>query len=234
MLRAATALHAHRGVERCRQAAAAELAVPLERRRPEMRRRCRLWAHLPRSPPTIAAMVWPLDVTSLAEPSPPFTVAVVAPAPAPTLPSAKSRSIAPRRRVAHVTIRREPPPVLVAAVDQVEQDCLRHDRHAHGADRDAATLLAQCGLHAPCGIEAECGTTRQHDGVHCLNGRVRRQQIRVTSTRRTTQHADRRHRWPIEHDHGNARTKQQVLDVANGYAGDIGQQVSLATGSSRM
>ena len=44
----------------------------------------------------IAATTWPDAVRMLAVPSPPFTVAVVAPVPAPTLPSANGPVTAAR------------------------------------------------------------------------------------------------------------------------------------------
>jgi hypothetical protein len=43
---------------------------------------------------TMAPTVWPVRVTQEADPSPPFTVAVVAPVPAPTVPSPNSPAAA--------------------------------------------------------------------------------------------------------------------------------------------
>src|SRR5262249_55073 len=53
------------------------------------------------------------------------------------------RSVVPK-----LAIRRVAPPILVAARQQVEQNCRRHDRHARLANLEAATLLAQPRLSA--------------------------------------------------------------------------------------
>ena len=73
---------------------------------------------------------------------PPLQLTVVAPVPAPTLPSAKSVAAARGRRIAELAIGRKAAPVLVAAVEEIEQDRRRHDRHPRGAHRKAAALLA--------------------------------------------------------------------------------------------
>src|SRR5438477_3437289 len=45
---------------------------------------------------------------------------------------------------------------------QIEHGRARHDRHPRGPDGEAATLLAQFGLHAGSGIEPECRSAREH------------------------------------------------------------------------
>ena len=72
-----------------------------------------------------------------AEPRPPLRLTVVAPRPAPTLPSANLRPRSAAARVAEFAIGRIAAPVLVAAVEQVEQDRAGHDRHARRARRQS-------------------------------------------------------------------------------------------------
>src|ERR1043165_3492789 len=60
-----------------------------------------------------------------------------------------------RGRVAEIAIGWKAPPVLVAAIEQVEQDRTWHDRHADRPDREAAALLAQPGLRAAGRVEPE-------------------------------------------------------------------------------
>ena len=96
-----------------------------------------------------AATLMPPCVAADAEPRPPFKLAVVAPRPAPTLPSAKSCRRG-RRGVAEIAIWREAAPLLVAAVEQIEADRARHDRNDGFADPQAVALLGEPGLHAAC------------------------------------------------------------------------------------
>jgi len=86
----------------------------------------------------IAATMWPLRDIALAEPRPPFTLRWWRRCGA-TLPSAKCRRWGLGGGVAEVAIGGEQIPVLVAAVQQIEDDRLRHDRHQRAADREAAT-----------------------------------------------------------------------------------------------
>ena len=62
-----------------------------------------------------------------------------------------------------------PAPVLVAAIEQVEQDRLRHDRHAHRTDGEADALLAQKTLHAGRSIEPEGRAAGQHQRMHFVD-----------------------------------------------------------------
>src|SRR5262249_1426521 len=78
-----------------------------------------------------------------------------------------------RSFVPKLAIRRVAPPILVAARQQVEQNCRRHDRHARLANLEAATLLAQPRLSARGGVEAEGGSAGQHDGVNSFHGLCR-------------------------------------------------------------
>ena len=94
------ALEAHGGIarirDRLRQAEAAEFTVLFERRRPEMRPCHRRRAErIDGDDGRDRVAGW--DERALAEPRPPLKVAVVAPVPAPTVPSAKEPSSAARK-----------------------------------------------------------------------------------------------------------------------------------------
>ena len=105
----------------------------------------------------------------LAEPSPPLRFdrrrAVAAAVAAEGEIGARLR----HRLVGELAIGRVAAPRLVAAVEEVEADRLRHDRHVHAADRDADAALAQKGLHAGRPIEPEAGAAGEHDGVDALD-----------------------------------------------------------------
>src|SRR6185437_187286 len=58
-----------------------------------------------------------------------------------------------RGLVAEFAVWRVTAPILVAAVEQVEQDRAGHDRHRRLANAEAAAMLTHIGLHAGGGIE---------------------------------------------------------------------------------
>ena len=60
-----------------------------------------------------------------------------------------------RGLIAEVAVGRKTAPVLVAAIEQIEQNRARDDRYHGVADAEAAALLAHVGLHAGGGVEAE-------------------------------------------------------------------------------
>src|SRR5262249_56892791 len=64
--------------------------------------------------------------------------------------------------VAEIAIGRKASPVLVAAVEEVEQNGAAHDRHANVPDRQATPPLAQRPPTARAGVRAEDGSARQH------------------------------------------------------------------------
>ena len=78
-------------------------------------------------------------------------------------------------------------PVLVAAIQKIHEDRLRHDGNAGGTDLKAAADLAQPGLNAACRIQPKGRAARQHEGIHGFNRHRRVEQARVTPARRTAQ-----------------------------------------------
>ena len=117
--------------------------------------------------------MWPSGVWADAEPMPPLRLTVVAPVPAPTLPSAKSPGGRGSGRVAKFAIGRVATPVLVAAAQEIEQNGGGHDRHPRAAHGEAAALFPQPRLHPGRRVETECRAAGQRDGVDALD-RLRR------------------------------------------------------------
>ena len=97
------------------------------------------------------------------------------------------------RRIAELAIGREAAPILVAAVEEIEQDRGRHDRHPRGAHGKAAVLLFQPSLHAGCGIEAEGRAAGERDGVDALDRlrRIEQARSRACPARRRARRSSR-------------------------------------------
>src|SRR5262249_5073386 len=87
--------------------------------------------------------------------------------------------------VAEFAIRGITPPILVAARQQVEQNCPRHDGHAGLTHLKAATLLAKPRLHPRRGVESESRSAGQDDSVDSFHRLRRVEECRFTRTRPT-------------------------------------------------
>ena len=173
-----------------------------------------------------AATVTPLSRTTEAEPRPPLRLAVVAPVPAPTEPRAKSIG---RRRVggaAEMAVGRLGAPVLVAAVEEIEEDRRRHDRHAHIADRQAAPVRDQPGDDTGRGIEPEGRAAGEDDRVDPLDRLLGREQVGLARPGRAAHHVDRGDRRLIADDDGHARLDPRIVGIADAEAGDVGEEVA--------
>ena len=130
-----------------RQAKPAEFIADFERRSPEMPAFSD--SYEPNAlTATRAPMVTPLSRTDEAEPRPPFNPVTVAPVPAPTVPSVEITRCRLRCCVAKFTIGRVTAPILVAAIQQIEENCARDDGDTLRADFKADALFAQGGLNA--------------------------------------------------------------------------------------
>ena len=88
-----------------------------------------------------APTVMPSRVSAEAEPRPPLRSAVVAPSAGADAAEREIGCGAGGRRIAELAIGRIAAPVLVAAVEQVEQDRRRHDRHPRGAHLQSRGLV---------------------------------------------------------------------------------------------
>src|SRR5262249_60118065 len=91
-------------------------------------------------------------------------------------PDAPEREIEGRvrgRRVGELAIRRKAAPVLVTAVEQIEQDRARYDRNPRRTNLVAAALLAQKSLRAARGVEPIRRAARQRDRVDARDRHLR-------------------------------------------------------------
>ena len=131
-----------------------------------------------------------------------------------------------RRLVAELAVGRIAAPVFVAAVEQVEQNRARHDRHARLADLEAAALFAQVGLHAGGGVEPEGRTARQHNGIDAFDRLRRVEQRGLARARPTAAHVHARDRGGVEHDHCGAGAELGVAGMADADAGNVGDGIA--------
>ncbi len=157
---------------------------------------------------------------------PPLQLTVVAPVPAPTLPSAKSHARRGRSRIAKVAIGRKALPILVAAVQEIEQDRRRHDRHPRRADGEAAAFVPQKRLHAGGRIETERRTAGQGNGVDTFHGLRRIEQSRVAGSRTAAAHVDRSGGRFVKNDCGRAGTEREVFGVADFDSRNVGEEIA--------
>ncbi len=117
-------------------------------------------------------------------------------------------------------------PRLVAAVEEIEQDRRRHDRHLGGADRVAAAGCGEGRHHAGGRVEAEGGAAGQDNCVDGLDRVLRRQQIGFAGARRAAHDVDGGHGRCLADDNGDARLQRRVVGVADAEAGNVGDQIA--------
>ena len=130
------------------------------------------------------------------------------------------------RRIAEFAIGRIAAPVLVAAVQQIEQDRRRHDRHARVADLKAAAVLAEPRLGAGGGVEAERRAAGQRDGVDALDRHRRIEQRAFARARSAAANVGRRDRGLVEQHDGRARAELGIVGMADADAGNVGDEIS--------
>ena len=116
-------------------------------------------------------------------------------------------------------------PILVAAVEQIHDDRLRHDGHADIADRKTAARFAQPGLYAAGRIEAEGRAAGQHEGIDLADGHGRVEKIGVAAAGCPAEHAAGRGGRSVEDDGRDTGTERQVGGMADGNALDIGEKI---------
>ena len=112
------------------------------------------------------------------------------------------------------------------AAAQVEHHGGGHDRHDAAGDREPDARRFQAGHDAVRGGEPVGRPTRQHDGVHALDGGVRPEQVGFAGAGRGAAHVDARDGavGRCEH-HRGARKAALDLGVADPQACDVGQGV---------
>jgi hypothetical protein len=132
--------------------------------------------------------------------------------------------------VAQVAVGRVPPPILVAAIEKVEQDRTRHDRNPRRTDGIPAALLGE-PCHDPARrIDAEGRAPAQGDRVDALDGAFGGEEISLPRAWRSTTDIDRSDRGLIEDHHRDAGGENAVLRLADGEAGYVGDEVAHVAG----
>src|SRR5208282_975758 len=129
-------------------------------------------------------------------------------------------------RIAELAIGRKTAPVLVAAAQQIKQDGRGYDRYARGANRKAAALFLEPSLHPRRGIEAEGRAAGQRDGVDAVDRLRRIEQRAFACSRPAAAQIDRADGRLVEHDGGRAGSEAGVLGMADIHPGDVGDQVA--------
>ena len=132
-----------------------------------------------------------------------------------------------RGAVAEIPIGGKASPVLVAAVEEIEQHGAAHERHANVPDREATPALAQKSLNARASVQAEGRTAGQHHGVDALGGAVRFEQVGFPRARRAAAHVDGGDRGLLEDNDGYAGGETRVVGVSDQNAGDVGDEIAL-------
>ena len=94
--------------------------------------------------------------------------------------------------------------IFVAAIQEIEKDRARHDRHLDVAHREAAAALAEKGHNSAHRIEAINGAARKDQGIDPLDGHPRFEQGRVAQPRRAAVNGDRGDGGSIENQRGDA------------------------------
>ena len=131
----------------------------------------------------------------------------------------------PGGRVAEVAVGREPAPILVAPVQQVEQDGAAGQRHQGAAQVEAASVLAERRLDAAGGVQPEHRAAGQHHGVDGPDGRLGGQHVDIPPAGCSAQHGNRHHGRTIEQDRGHSGAQREVGGMADRESGNIGDEV---------
>ena len=129
------------------------------------------------------------------------------------------------RLVAKITVWRIAPPVLVAAIGEVEDDRRRDDRDARLAHLHASADLPKIGLHTGRRIEPERRSARKSDPVDFLKCIVRLECIRLAGAGRAAQHLYASHRGALCQHDADTALETLVLSVADANAFNVGDEV---------
>ncbi len=117
--------------------------------------------------------------------------------------------------------------VLVTTIHQVEQDGGGDDGAGDGlgavAESDAAGRQGRGD--AACGIEPEDRAAGQHDGVGLVDIGNRIERISLAGAGRTAALLDGGDRRLGRHHHGDAGDNAAILGIADGEAGNVGDEV---------
>ena len=161
-----------------------------------------------------------------AVPSPPFiappppVLPIVAPAPAPTLPSATAPLLrAGGRAIAAIGRRPDVGPVADA---EIVQNRARHDRHFRGSRLESNLPLVKILAHARRDIESERAAARQEHRMHLLHEIHRIQQIGFDRSRSRPANIDAGDGSGFREDDGAAGQPLRARDLADLDSRNIG------------
>ena len=115
-----------------------------------------------------------------------------------------------------------------AAIQEIEQDRTRHDRHVQITDWETPALFGKPPHHPVGGGQAEGRTTAQNDRVHSLQRGVRAQQFELTCPGAATLHIDCGDRAFVGQDHRHTGTDCRVLGSTDPQPGHVGDRVTCA------
>ena len=124
-------------------------------------------------------------------------------------------------------------PPLVAAVQQVEHDRARHDRHPRGAHGKAAPRPVQRRHHPVAGRKAEGRPACQHQRIDPAHQLVGRQQVGFPRPGRAAHHVDTGRKGRICGQHGDTGPQGVVLGMAHAQPGHVGDPVARAGDHAR-
>ena len=115
---------------------------------------------------------------------------------------------------------------FVAAVQQIENNGLRHDRHPDRADLKTAPLLRQPRHHATGRIQPEGRTARQSNRVDPLHRHVGFQQSRIARAGRAAHDRNRRNGRIFEQNDADAGGNRVIVRLTKIDTGHIGYQIA--------
>jgi len=168
----------------------------------------------------------PLSSTTEAEPSPPLSVPVIAPYARPGTSPARIVGSGRRQRGLTKPLVGVFVPVLVAAVQQVEQNGAGHDRHADIAHRKAPAARAQPVRHPRGRIQPERRAAREHQRIDLLHQLVRRQKVGLAAAGRAAHDMNGGGKRPLAQQHRGAGPHPRILGVADPKPRHIGNQIA--------
>ena len=128
--------------------------------------------------------------------------------------------------VTEITIGWRISPILVAAVQQIEEDRRRYDGNGGGTDGKAAPVRLQPRHRAAGRVEAIGGAAGKDDGVALLDRRRRVEKLEFAAAGAAAPGVDGGHHGGVGNDHGDAGPDVRVAGIADPDAGDIGDGVA--------
>ncbi len=114
---------------------------------------------------------------------------------------------------------------LVAAVQEIEQNRGRHNRHMQIADHEAPPPLGQPPHHAVRRAEPEGRSAGEHDRIDRIHGALGAKKLELAGAGAATLHIDSGNRTHIRQHDGDPRPHHRVLGRTNGQPRHIRDRV---------